>query len=164
MAGNTRQMANRFKSVISRTSLIPAHLALRETGDNMTALDSSIETLTAEHTALTQKLEQIDLQYKVERPALVKELNQLARALSALTGKPVPGANQTARKQMSEEGKAAIRAGLERARLAKKAAAGAQTPSSAQAATSAVSAPKPAPSASVAEAKKESGDKTPHRR
>jgi uncharacterized protein YoxC len=140
-------------------------MSARETGDNMTALDSSIETLTAEHTTLTQKLEQIDLQYKVERPALVKELNQLARALSALTGKPVPGANQTARKQMSEEGKAAIRAGLERARLAKKAAAGAQTPVSAQATTPVESAPKPpTPSASVAEAKKESGEKGSQRR
>jgi hypothetical protein len=125
----------------------------------MTALDSSIETLTAEHATLTQKLEQIDLQYKVERPALVKELNQLARALSALTGKPVAGANQTARKQMSEEGKAAIRAGLERARLAKQAAGGGQV------ATPTESTQKPSPaSVPVSESKKEAGDKAPHRR
>ena len=131
----------------------------------MTALDSSIETLTAEHATLTQKLEQIDLQYKVERPALVKELNQLARALSALTGKPVPGANQSARKPMSEEGKAAIRAGLERARLAKKGGASNQPTLTAQVATSAVSAPKPSPaSVPVSENKKEAGDKAPHRR
>jgi len=37
----------------------------------MTALESSIESLTAEHTALTEKLEQIDRQYRVERPVVV---------------------------------------------------------------------------------------------
>jgi hypothetical protein len=131
----------------------------------MSALESSIESLTAEHTALTQKLEQIDQQYMVERPALVKELNQLARALSALTGKPVPGAGQSARKPMSEEGNAAIRAGLERARLAKKGGASDQPTLTSQATTSAVSAPKPpTPPASFAETKKEAGDKAPHRR
>ena len=124
----------------------------------MSALESSIESLTGEYTALTQKLEQIDQQYKVERPALVKELNQLARALSTLTGRPVPGAGQSARKPMSEAGKAAIRAGLERERLAKKVVGG-------QVTTPVESAPKtPAPSAPVAEAKKEAGDKAPHRR
>jgi hypothetical protein len=86
----------------------------------MTALESSIENLTAEHTALTQKLEQIDQQYRVERPVVVGQLTQLARALSALTGKPVAGASgNVGRKPMSEEGKAAIKAGLERARAAK---------------------------------------------
>ena len=125
----------------------------------MSALESSIESLTAEYTALSQKLEQIDQQYKVERPALVKELSQLARALSALTGKPVAGAGQSARKPMSEEGKAAIRAGLERARLAKKAAGGRQV------ATPVQSAPKPAAtSVPVSDSKKEAGDKAPHRR
>ena len=52
----------------------------------MTALESSIESLTAEHKALSEKLEQIDQQYRVERPVVVGQLTQLARALSALTG------------------------------------------------------------------------------
>jgi hypothetical protein len=86
----------------------------------MTALESSIESLTAEHTALTEKLEQIDQQYRVERPVVVGQLTQLSRALSALTGKPVPGpSGNVGRKPMSEEGKAAIKAGLERARASK---------------------------------------------
>jgi hypothetical protein len=86
----------------------------------MTALESSIENLTAEYTALTEKLEQIDQQYRVQRPVVVGQLNQLARALSALTGKPVAGpSGNVGRKPMSEEGKAAIKAGLERARAAK---------------------------------------------
>ena len=86
----------------------------------MNVLDSSIESLTNEHTALTQKLAQIDASYKTERPQVVASLNQLAKALSALTGKPVAGASgQVGRKPMSEEGKAAIRAGLEKARAAK---------------------------------------------
>jgi hypothetical protein len=75
----------------------------------MSALETSIESLTTEHIALTQKLQQIDQQYKVERPVIVSQITQLARALSALTGKTVaiPG-RQTGRKPMSEEGKAAI--------------------------------------------------------
>ena len=86
----------------------------------MSALEASIENLTTEHTALTQKLAQIDQDYRVERPVIVGQLNQLAKALSALTGKPVAGASgQTGRKPMSEEGKAAIKAGLEKARVAK---------------------------------------------
>jgi hypothetical protein len=71
---------------------------------------------------LTQKLEQIDQQYRVERPVVVSQITQLARALSALTGKPVAGpSGNVGRKPMSEEGKAAIKAGLERARAAKQA-------------------------------------------
>ena len=86
----------------------------------MSALEASIESLTAEHTALTQKLEQIDQQYRVERPVVVSQITQLARALSALTGKPVAGpSGNVGRKPMSAEGKAAIKAGLERARAAK---------------------------------------------
>ena len=86
----------------------------------MSALEASIENLTAEHTALTQKLEQIDQQYRVERPVVVTQITQLARALSALTGKPVAGpSGNVGRKPMSAEGKAAIKAGLERARAAK---------------------------------------------
>jgi hypothetical protein len=86
----------------------------------MTALESSIESLTAEHKALSEKLEQIDQQYRVERPVVVGQLTQLARALSALTGKPVAGpSGNVGRKPMSEEGKAAIKAGLERARASK---------------------------------------------
>jgi hypothetical protein len=57
----------------------------------MRALETSIESLTAEHTTLTQKLEQIDQQYRVERPVVVSQISQLARALSALTGKTVAG-------------------------------------------------------------------------
>ena len=57
----------------------------------MSALEASIESLTAEHTSLTQKLEQIDKDYRVERPVVVSQITQLARALSALTGKPVAG-------------------------------------------------------------------------
>jgi hypothetical protein len=88
--------------------------------NNMTALESSIHNLTAEHTALTEKLAEIDQQYRVERPVIIGQLTQLARALSALTGKPVPGpSGNVGRKPMSEEGKAAIKAGLERARAAK---------------------------------------------
>jgi hypothetical protein len=88
----------------------------------MSALETSIESLTAEHTTLTQKLEQIDQQYRVERPVVVSQISQLAKALSALTGKTVAGpGGQTGRKPMSEEGKAAIKAGLERARAAKQA-------------------------------------------
>jgi len=87
----------------------------------MSALEASIESLTAEHTTITQKLEQIDQQYRVERP-VVSQISQLAKALSALTGKTVAGpGGQTGRKPMSEEGKAAIKAGLERARAAKQA-------------------------------------------
>lgn len=86
----------------------------------MSALEASIENLGMEHTALTQKLAQIDQDYRVERPVIVGQLNQLAKALSALTGKPVAGASGlTGRKPMSEEGKAAIKAGLEKARAAK---------------------------------------------
>jgi hypothetical protein len=86
----------------------------------MSALETSIESLTAEHTTLTQKLEQIDQQYRVERPVVVSQISQLAKALSALTGKAVAGpGGHTGRKPMSEEGKAAIKAGLERARAAK---------------------------------------------
>ncbi len=86
----------------------------------MTALESSVHNLTTEHTALTEKLAEIDQQYRVERPVIVGQLNQLARALSALTGKPVAGASgNVGRKPMSEEGKAAIKAGLERARASK---------------------------------------------
>ena len=86
----------------------------------MTALESSVHNLTTEHTSLTEKLAQIDQQYRVERPVVVGQLNQLARALSALTGKPVSGAaGNVGRKPMSEEGKAAIKAGLERARASK---------------------------------------------
>jgi len=40
----------------------------------MSALEASIENLTAEHTALTQKLEQIDQQYRVERPVVVTQI------------------------------------------------------------------------------------------
>jgi hypothetical protein len=88
----------------------------------MSALETSIESLTAEHTTLIQKLEQIDQQYRVERPVVVSQISQLAKALSALTGKTVAGpGGQTGRKPMSEEGKAAIKAGLERARAAKQA-------------------------------------------
>ena len=52
----------------------------------MSALEASIESLTAEHTTTTQKLEQIDQQYRVERPVVVSQISQLAKALSALTG------------------------------------------------------------------------------
>jgi hypothetical protein len=90
----------------------------------MSALEASIESLTAEHATLTQKLEQIDQQYRVERPVVVSQISQLAKALSALTGKPVAGPiGQIGRKPMSAEGKAAIKAGLERARAAKQAGA-----------------------------------------
>lgn len=92
----------------------------------MSALESSIESLTAEHTALTSKLEQIDQDYRVERPTIVAQISQLARALSALTGKPVAGAtSQSGRKPMSDEAKARIKAGLERSRAAKLAGAAA---------------------------------------
>jgi hypothetical protein len=88
----------------------------------MSALEASIENLTAEHTALTQKLEQIDQQYRVERPVIVSQISQLARALSALTGKAIAGpSDQTDHKPMSEECKTAIKAGLEKARAAKQA-------------------------------------------
>jgi hypothetical protein len=87
----------------------------------MSALEASIENLTAEHAALTQKLEQIDQQYRVERPVVVSQITQLARALSALTGKPIAGpSGNVGRKPMSAEGNAAIKAGLERVRAAKK--------------------------------------------
>jgi hypothetical protein len=112
----------------------------------MTALESSIESLTAEHTTLTEKLEQIDQQYRVERPVIVGQLHQLARALSALTGKPVAGPSGNAgRKPMSEEGNAAIKAGLERARASKQsgvAVAGGFAPTQ-KAAESLPSQPKP---------------------
>ena len=57
----------------------------------MSALESSIENLTVEHAALTSNLEQIDQDYRVERPTIVAQISQLAKALSALTGKPVAG-------------------------------------------------------------------------
>jgi hypothetical protein len=112
----------------------------------MTALESSIESLTAEYTELTGKLEQIDQQYRVERPVIVGQLSQLARALSALTGKPVAGpSGSVGRKPMSEEGKAAIKAGLERARASKQsgvAVAGSSAPTQ-KTAESLPSPPKP---------------------
>ena len=89
----------------------------------MSALEASIENLTAEHTSLTHKLEQIDQQYRVDRPGVVSQINQLAKALSALTGKPVAGVSGKAeRKPMSPAGRAAIKAGLERWRATKAAA------------------------------------------
>jgi hypothetical protein len=88
----------------------------------LSTLEASIESLTAEHTALTEKLEQIDQQYRVERPVIVSQISLLARALSALTAKTVAGpGGQASRRPMSAEGKAAIKAGLERARAAKQA-------------------------------------------
>ena len=90
----------------------------------MSALEASIENLTAEHTALTEQLALIDQQYRVERPGVVSKINQLAKALSALTGKPVAGVSGKAeRKPMSEAGRAAIKAGLDRWRSTKAAEA-----------------------------------------
>jgi hypothetical protein len=95
----------------------------------MNSLETSIESLTAEYTALNSKLEQIDQQYRVERPLIVTQIGQLAKALSALTGKPVAGATgSVGRKPMSEAGKAAIKAGLEKSRAAKLANAGGSAP------------------------------------
>ena len=102
----------------------------------MSALETSIVNLTAEYSALTEKLKQIDQQYRVGRPNLVSQIGLLAKALSALTGKPVVGASgQVGRKPMSEAGKAAIRTGLEKARAAKAAAQEAATIAARSAAT-----------------------------
>lgn len=78
-----------------------------------------LETLQSEHADLTHRLNELDERHRTERPVLVAQLGQLTKAIAALT-KPakVPGE----RKQMSEKGKAAIRAGLEKARAAKAAA------------------------------------------
>jgi len=51
----------------------------------MNSLETSIESLTAESTTLNTKLEQIDRQYRVERPLVVPQIGQLAKALSALS-------------------------------------------------------------------------------
>jgi peptidoglycan hydrolase CwlO-like protein len=79
-----------------------------------------IETLQSEHADLTQRLTELDDRHRNERPTLVAQISQLNKAIAALT-KPatVPGE----RKPMSEAGKAAIKAGLEKARAAKAAAA-----------------------------------------
>jgi hypothetical protein len=54
----------------------------------MSALEASIESLTAEYTTLTQKLEQIDQQYRVERPVVVSprlpSLHARSRRVAAL--------------------------------------------------------------------------------
>jgi hypothetical protein len=142
----------------------------------MSALEASIESLTAEHTTLTQKLEQIDQQYRVERPVVVSQITQLARALSALTGKPVAGpSGNVGRRPMSEEGKAAIKAGLERARAAKQSGStGSDSPAPlqkpaeslpAQAKPVAGSAPTTAPAASANTSKKDvASEKAPANR
>ncbi len=90
----------------------------------MSVLDASIANLSAEYEALKAKLAQIDADYR-DRANIAKELNRLAKALSTLTGQPVAGASGSVsnRKPMSEAGKVAIRAGLERARAAKQAKA-----------------------------------------
>ena len=89
----------------------------------MSAIEASIENLTAEHTGLTEKLAQIDQQYRVERPLGVSQISRLAKALSALTGKPVAGAAGPGTRKMSDAGREAIRAGLEKSRAAKAASA-----------------------------------------
>jgi peptidoglycan hydrolase CwlO-like protein len=88
-----------------------------------------LETLQSEHADLTQRLNELDERHRTERPVLVAQLGQLTKAIAALT-KPakVPGE----RKQMSEEGKAAIRAGLEKARAAKAATASTAGPATVQ--------------------------------
>ena len=90
----------------------------------MSAIETSIESLTAEHTVLIEQLAVIDQQYRVARPGVVSQINQLAEALSALTGKPVAGVSGKAeRKPMSQAGRAAIKAGLAKWRATKAAAA-----------------------------------------
>src|SRR6266436_94909 len=134
----------------------------------MSALETSIESLTAEHTTLTQKLEQIDQQYRVERPVVVSQISQLAKALSALTGKTVAGpGGQTGRKPMSEEGKAAIKAGLERARAAKQAGMASQGSSLApvqKPAEAPAAQPKPVASAVTPSKKDAASEKAPANR
>jgi hypothetical protein len=75
-----------------------------------------VETLQAEHTELTSKLTEMDELIRTQRPGLVAQIAQLSRAIVALT-KPVP--TPGTRRPMSDAGKAAIRAGLEKARAAK---------------------------------------------
>ena len=77
-----------------------------------------IETLQGELTELQEKLASIDQKYKEERPGIISQIAQLNKAINALS-KPAGGA----RKPMSEAGKAAIKAGLEKARAAKAAGA-----------------------------------------
>jgi hypothetical protein len=61
-----------------------SRLYASETGAYMGAIESSIENLTAEHAALTEKLELIDQQNRVERPTVVAQIGQLAKALGNL--------------------------------------------------------------------------------
>ena len=54
----------------------------------MSGLEAMLEQLTAEHAELTQKLGLIDQQYRVERPTIVSQIGQLAKALSASESTP----------------------------------------------------------------------------
>jgi hypothetical protein len=119
-----------------------------------------LETLNAEHTELTQRLNELDERHRTERPGLVSQVSQLSKAIAALT-KPAKGSGP--RKSMSEEGKAAIRAGLERARAAKLASS-AEAGASSSTTPSVVEQPVANPGPSQSQAKKpSSGDKAPNR-
>jgi peptidoglycan hydrolase CwlO-like protein len=80
-----------------------------------------VETLQAELTELTGRLTELDEKVNTERPGLVAQIAQLNKAIKALSK---PAKTPGERKPMSEEAKAAIKAGLERARAAKLAASG----------------------------------------
>jgi hypothetical protein len=84
-----------------------------------------VETLQTEHAGLTAKLAELDERVQTERPVLVGQIGKLNKAIRALT-KPTNATGE--RKPMSEAGKAAIKAGLERVRAAKLAATNGATP------------------------------------
>jgi len=77
----------------------------------MSDLHQAIESISIKHKAVQEKLETMNARHKAERADLAAESTRLGKAMAALTG--------TGRKPMSEEGKAAIKAGLERSRAAK---------------------------------------------
>ncbi len=83
-----------------------------------------IATLEAQRSELTARLTELDEKVNTERPGLVTQIAQLNKAIKALS-KPVKTPGE--RKPMSEAGRAAIKAGLQKFRDAKLAASAGTT-------------------------------------
>ena len=100
----------------------------------MTTTESAIAALKSDLEGLNAQIAELKQRHKSELEALRIQCAPLARAIAALSG---------VRKPMSDEAKAAIRAGLEKARAAKLAstsATGASSPAQVTAAPSAAKA------------------------
>ena len=91
-------------------ALLSFSAAGRALGVPKSGVSRSVARLaTTRQTLSTQKLEQLDRDYK-ERSVLVSELIKLGKALGSLTGQKIAGPAARVTRQMSPEGKAAIRA------------------------------------------------------